>query len=51
MSKGKDESGTNNFLHQQIIMSTLQPLLVWRSGDEDGFQNQRSGVQIQVSAQ
>ena len=46
MSKGKGESGTNNLLHQQI----LQQLLVWHSGDEDGLQSQRSGVQIQMSA-
>ena len=42
MSKGKGESGTNKLLEQQ--------LLVWHSGDEDGLQSQRSGVQIQASA-
>ena len=40
MSKGKGKSGTNNLLHQQISAS-LQRLLVWCSGDEDGLQNQR----------
>ena len=28
----------------------MQRLLVWHSGDEDGLQSQRFGVQIQVSA-
>ena len=28
----------------------MQQLLVWHSGDEDGLQSQRFGVQIQVSA-
>ena len=45
----KGESGTNNLLDQQIS-ANLQPLLVWHSGDYDGLQSQRSGVQIQVSA-
>ena len=45
----KGESGTNNLLDQQIS-ANLQRLLVWHSGDYDGFQSQRSGVQIQVSA-
>ena len=45
----KGESGTNNLLDQQIS-ANLQQLLVWHSGDYDGFQSQRSGVQIQVSA-
>ena len=49
MSKGKGESGTNNLLDQQI-WANLQRLLVWHSGDEDGLQSQRFGVQIQVSA-
>ena len=49
MSKGKGESGTNNLLEQQI-WAKLQLLLVWYSGDEDGLQSQRFGVQIQVSA-
>ena len=46
---GKGESGTNNLLDQQIS-ANLQRLLVWHSGDYDGLQSQRSGVQIQVSA-
>ena len=45
----KGESGTNNLLDQQIS-ANLQRLLVWHSGDYDGLQTQRSGVQIQVSA-
>ena len=45
----KGESGTNNLLDQQIS-ANLQRLLVRHSGDYDGFQSQRSGVQIQVSA-
>ena len=45
----KGESGTNNLLDQQIS-ANLQRLLVWHSGDYDGLQSQRSGVQIQVSA-
>ena len=49
MSEGKSESGTNNLLEQQIC-ANLQRLLVWYSGDEDGLQSQRFGVQIQVSA-
>ena len=49
MSEGKGESGTNNLLEQQI-WANLQQLLVWHSGDEDGLQSQRFGVQIQVSA-
>ena len=49
MSEGKGESGTNNLLEQQIS-ANLQRLLVWHSGDEDGLQSQRFGVQIQVSA-
>ena len=49
MSEGEGESGTNNILEQQI-RANLQRLLVWHSGDEDGLQSQRSGVQIQVSA-
>ena len=47
--EGKGESGTNNLLEQQIC-ANLQRLLVWHSGDEDGLQSQRFGVQIQVSA-
>ena len=42
------ESGTNNLLDQQI-RKNLQRLLVWRSGDDDGFQSQWSGVQVQLS--
>ena len=49
VSEGKGESGTNNLLEQQI-WANLQWLLVWQSGDEDGLQSQRFGVQIQVSA-
>ena len=49
MSEGKGESGTNNLLEQQI-RANLQQLLVWHSGNEDGLQSQRFGVQIQVSA-
>ena len=45
----KGESGTNNLLDQQIS-ANLQQLLVWHSGDYDGLQSQRSGVQTQVSA-
>ena len=45
----KDESGTNNSLDQQIS-ANLERLLVWHSGDYNGLQSQRSGVQIQVSA-
>ena len=47
MPKGKGKSGTTNLLEQKI-WANLQRLLVWHSGD--GLQNQRSGVQIQVSA-
>ena len=47
--RGRGESGTNNLLEQQIC-ANLQRLLVWHSGDEDGLQSQRFGVQIQVSA-
>ena len=49
VSEGKGESGTNNLLEQQIC-ANLQWLLVWYSGDEDGLQSQRFGVQIRVSA-
>lgn len=49
MSKGKGESGTNNLLDLQIL-ANLQRLLLWHSGDEDGLQSQRFGVQIQLSA-
>ena len=45
----KGESGTNNLSDQQIS-ANLQRLLVWHSGDYDGLQSQRSGVQIQLSA-
>ena len=49
VSKGKGESGANNLLDQQI-WANLQRLLACQSGDEDGLQRQRFGVQIQVSA-
>ena len=48
VSKGKGETGANNLLDQQI-RANLQRLLACQSGDEDGLQSQRSGVQIQVS--
>ena len=45
MSKGKDESRTNNLLRAILgKFATIIILLVWHSGDEDGLQSQRSGV-------